>query len=114
MKTYIITDSELRNIGLANGIAGISFSFMAGLWGYAFSLSTDMLFSDHPSDAATTWADAMRPTCEWAGAAFLILGVAMILWRHRMINLIKRENDPNGPPHGNRFIRAWKCIWYGI
>jgi hypothetical protein len=112
MKTYIITDSEIRNVGLANGIAGISFSFMAGLWGYAFSLSTDLMFADHPSQSALAWTNAMRPTCEWAGAAFLIFGVLMIAWRHRMINLIKRENDPGARPVQNRFVRAWNCIWF--
>jgi hypothetical protein len=94
MRTYIVTDSELRNITLANAISGVSFSFMTGLWGYAFSMGTELIFMDKPSHDALMWNTVVHPICVYGGCIFGLFGVAMIVWRHFMIDLIKREMSP--------------------
>lgn len=114
MRTYGVTDSELRSIALTNGLASLFFSFATGLWGYAFSMSTDLVFMDKPTIAAIQWNEAIHPICIRVGIAFAVCGFAMLVWRHFAIELIKRESSGDiATPSKNRFLRAWKSIWYG-
>ena len=93
MKCYAVTESELRQIGLANTGITAFFGIGSALIAFGLDIFKDMIFTDKVPEMARVLSDAVLPLCLGFGVIFWI--VAGVIWWQRsgMIVMIKEESS---------------------
>lgn len=94
MRCYSVTESELRQIGLANlGITAFSTIGSACL-AFWLDIFKDTVLAESIPEAAQIAISYVEPLLLVFGVGFWIVAGLGVLWRHKMIELIKKES-PN-------------------
>ena len=92
MKCLTVTESELKQIGLANlGVTasvGIGSAFVA----FGVDIFKDSLLAEQVPETARMLTDYVQPLCLVMGVAFYVIAVLLYVWRKDMIGLIRRES----------------------
>lgn len=92
MRAYTITDSELKQIGLANiGITSAA-SIGSGFMAFGLDIYKDTMLAESVPEPAQVLVSYVQPICFAVGIALWIAAAAMMWWRRGMINLIKTES----------------------
>ena len=92
MKCLTVTESELKQIGLAN--LGVTVCVGIGSAFFAFGLDVfkdSLLASDIPASALVL-TQYVQPMCLVMGVAFYLVAGLLYFWRKDMIGLIRRES----------------------
>lgn len=92
MRCYTVTDSELKQLGLAN--IGIAATFGVGSASFAFGLDVykDAAMAAAIPESARTMIEVVQPICFYTGIAFWVFSAVLWFWRRDMLSLIKRES----------------------
>lgn len=92
MKCYVVSESELKQLGLAN--IGITAFAAVGSFLLAFGLDImkDVLITEDIPENARPLVSIIPPVSIVLGLAFYSLAGLAILWRRSMLNLIKSES----------------------
>ncbi len=91
MKCYLVTESELHSLSLANGLMAACLSIMSFFIAFAIDISKDVAFSGVGTEAAKIFSGLIRPLCISTAVIFLIGAGASFWWRRSMISMIKQE-----------------------
>lgn len=92
MKCYAVTDSELKQIGLANLFGTISFGVGTALLGFGIDIWKDSKLASSLPEEARTLTDVAQPLCLIFGIVFIVAALAIAIWRRDMIKTIKDES----------------------
>jgi hypothetical protein len=93
MKCLTVTESELKQIGLANMGVTIFVAIGSALLSFGVDIFKDTTLSP-PSAAATAQvADAIETMCLGGGAICYLVALALWLWRRDMIQTIRKESE---------------------
>ncbi len=91
-KCFVVTESELQQIGLANLTATATGSLGSGFFAFWLDIYKDSLLTpDLPKEAAYFFTYA-RPTCFWLAIVFWLLTGSLMVWRHRLVETFKSES----------------------
>ncbi|WP_428631171.1 hypothetical protein [Sphingopyxis sp.] len=93
MKCYSVTESELKQIGLANLGATICVGIGSALFAFGVDVFKDSILATEIPKEANILIDSIQPICLYLGAAFYIAAAALLWWRQSMIGTIKSESD---------------------
>lgn len=107
-KCYTVTDSELKQIGLANLGATAFFTIGSLLAGFAIDVFKDIALTDDVPDAAKQIIDSAQPLLFTMAAVFYIIGFIAMIWRWDMIKSIKAESVEDGPI---QLRQGWRLQW---
>lgn len=92
MKCLTVTESELKQIGLANlGVTvcvGIGSAFLA----FGFDIFKDVMLTDDVPESAILLTQYVQPLCLGMGFVFYLVAGVLWWWRRDMIGLIRRES----------------------
>lgn len=98
MKTFTITDSELRHLQLAGGLSTLFFSISSSLLTFGVSLIKDYLAkAGEVTESAKAVANVAVPICILFAVGFAMAGAWTFMWRHGTTKLIKAESGDTGP-----------------
>lgn len=92
MKAYTVTESELKQIGLANiGITGTA-SIGSAFFVFGLDIFKDtVLATEIPKEAAAI-VSYVQPISFFTGIVFWVFSIVLMYWRWDMINTIKKES----------------------
>lgn len=93
---YTVTNSELKQIGLANLGATAFFTIGSLLAGFAIDVFKDIVLTEEVPDAAKQIIESAQPLLFTVAAAFYLIGFLAMLWRWDMIKSIKQESSVDG------------------
>ena len=103
MRCFMVTESELKQIGLANLLSTISSSIGAMLIGFGLDIYKDLtiLSGDAPAGSrenASSIAVTFQNASFYLGVAFILAAGALLLWRRSLLAQIKAEkgDEPSG------------------
>lgn len=92
MKCYPVTESELKQIGLAN----LGVTIFVGLGGTCFGFGVDVFkdvqLAQTVPAGAKAFVDIMQPGAIAVGVVCWIIAGALWFWRRDMLRLIKDES----------------------
>lgn len=92
MRCYSVTESELKQISLANlGITAFA-SIGSGLLAFWLDVFKDTLLAEAVPEAAQSAIDYVQPVLLFLGIAFWLLTAGTLFWRRSMISTIKEES----------------------
>jgi hypothetical protein len=92
MKCLTVTESELKQIGLANLGVTICVGIGSALVAFGIDVFKDSLLATDVPDAALMLTKYVQPMCLIGGVAFYVIAVMLWIWRKDMIGLIRRES----------------------
>lgn len=92
MKCYVVTDSELKSLSLANGLMVVFFSLASALVGFGIDISKDLVLTPDVSAGARAMAEMTRQACFMFAAGFALAGLWAYAWRRSALHLIKKES----------------------
>lgn len=96
MKCYSVTESELKQIGLANlGITAFA-SIGSGFLAFWLDIFKDTFLADSVPETAQSAINYVQPILLYVGIAFWLLCGATLYWRRNMIQIIKDESVTGG------------------
>jgi hypothetical protein len=112
MKCYVVTDSELKSISLANGLMVVFFSLASSCVGFAISIAKDVAMAGELTPGAKMVLSIVQPGAYYAAAIFAVCGVWAYFWRLGAIAMIRRESGDLEPSWiAGLFQRLrWKAI----
>lgn len=93
MKCYAVTDSELKQIGLANLGTTITFGLGSACFAFAFDIFKDAALAGAVPTSANVLVNAIQPLGYVFGALLWIAAAIIWFWRRSMIKLIKEESE---------------------
>lgn len=93
MKCYSVTESELKQIGLANLGVTICVGIGSALVAFGVDVFKDSVLATEIPAAANVLIDSIQPICLYLGAAFYVAAAFLLWWRRSMIDTIKEENE---------------------
>lgn len=93
IRCYSVTESELKQIGLANLAVTISFGLGSALMAFWLDVFKDQRLSSDVPDGADILFSIIQPMCLWLGLGFWAASVVFWLWRWDMLKLIKKESS---------------------
>lgn len=92
MKCLTVTESELKQIGLANlGVTvcvGIGSAFAA----FGIDVFKDSMLAPDVPESARVLTEYVQPLCLGVGVVFYVIAGLLYLWRRDMIGMIRRES----------------------
>ncbi len=95
MKMYSVTESELKQIGLANigitGTASLGSAFLA----FSLDIFKDTVLAGSIPAAAQAAIDYVQPICLFVGLGFWVFSAFLVWWRKGMLDLIRKESSSN-------------------
>lgn len=95
MRCYSVTDSELKQIGLANIAITATSSIGTGFLAFALDVFKDTELAEAVPATAQVALGYVQPICIGLGVAFWVTTIALMWWRNSMVTLIKTESvDP--------------------
>lgn len=109
MKCYVVTDSELNSLSLANGLMVVFFSLASAFAGFGVDISKDLLLTPEATTDAKALADMARTVCFGFAAAFAGAGVWAYTWKRGSLRLIKKESGDLQPD--GLFEKLHKSLW---
>lgn len=93
MKYYPVSDAELRNLTLTNTAATFAFSVASACGVFALDLTKDFAMATGvPAATFATWG-GFRLTAIAVGVIASLAGVALIVWRQRIVSDLKTETE---------------------
>jgi len=92
MKCYTITDSELKQIGLANVLVTAFSAIGSAFFAFGVDVFKDSQFVDAVPARAQILTQYVQPLCFFLGIALWLSAAAVWWWRRDMIALIKKES----------------------
>ncbi|MGX7875992.1 hypothetical protein ACVDG5_027740 [Mesorhizobium sp. ORM6] len=92
MRCYTVTDSELKQLGLANLAISATFGIGSALFGFGLDIFKDVEMSPSLPASAQTLAQVVQPLCFYVGIAFWAFSVGLFFWRNGMLSIIKKES----------------------
>lgn len=92
MKCYPITDSELKQLGLANIAMTATFGAGSACFAFALDIFKDTALAGSVPPAADVLVNAIQPLGYVFGAAFWVGSIVVWIWRRNMIQTIKDES----------------------
>lgn len=92
MKTYIVTDSELKSLSLANSLVAIFASLSAAFFSFGLDITKDLLLTPETADKVRQLGDIVRYGCFSISAVFALACAWAYGWRADAIRLIKKES----------------------
>lgn len=107
-RCYTVTNSELKQIGLANLGATAFFTIGSLLAGFAIDVFKDIVLTDEVPEAAKQIIDSAQPLLFTMSATFYLLGLVAMLWRWDMIRSIKSESVVSGSTQDRD---GWSLQW---
>ena len=93
MKCYAVTESELKQIGLANIFTTASFGVGSALLALWLDIFKDVHLTEAVPDDFSLLIGVTQPLLFLFGVIFWIIAAIVWNWRRNMINLIKKESD---------------------
>ncbi len=92
MRCYSVTESELKQIGLANlGITAFS-SIGTGMLAFSLDIFKDTVLAGGVPESAKVALSFVQPVLLIGGIAFWVFAIFAIFWRRDMIKIIKHES----------------------
>ncbi len=92
MKAYTVTESELKQIGLANiGITGTA-SIGSAFFVFGLDILKDTVLATEVPKEAAAIVSYVQPISFFIGVAFWLFSAVLMYWRRDMINTIKKES----------------------
>ena len=92
MRCLTVTESELKQIGLANIFLTFLFGMGSALMAFGVDIMKDSLLSESVPEAARTVVDVVQPICFILGAGFWVGAAWVWFWRRDMIATIRKES----------------------
>jgi hypothetical protein len=92
MKSYLVFDTELKNISMLNAWAMLFFSMASSCLSVAIGLWSNLFITDSPSSIAQRYGASLEWTFAVLAAVFIGLGLCAIRSRTSQIDQIKRES----------------------
>lgn len=92
MKCYAVTESELKQIGLANLAVTICFGIGSGLLGLGIDIFKDTTLADSVPPNANVVVNTVQPILFIFGIVFWLAAAALWFWRRDMLSLIRKES----------------------
>lgn len=92
MKCYSVTESELKQIGLANIAITSMGSIGTGLFAFGLDIYKDTVFATGIPETTEAVISILQPILLIGGAAFWVIAIIAIFWRKSMMTLIKEES----------------------
>lgn len=92
MKCYAVTENELQQIRLANGLVTGTFGLGAALLAFGADLFKDVTFSNNMPKDSVWLADGILWACSLLGLAFWIASLLIFLWSKKYVSEIKKES----------------------
>lgn len=92
MKCYSVTESELKQIGLANIAITSMGSIGTGLFAFGLDIYKDTAFTTSIPEATEAVISILQPILLIGGIAFWVIAIIAIFWRKSMMTLIKNES----------------------
>lgn len=92
MRCFVVTESELKQIGLASIGITAAFGIGSALFAFGLDIYKDVAMAAEIPASALIVASVVQPLCLFGGIGFWLLSVALFLWRARMVSLIKKES----------------------
>lgn len=93
MKCMAVTESELKQIGLANLGVTVNFGLGSALLAFGLDLFKDKKLTPDMPEGALFMIDAVQPFCWIFGGVFWVIALLLWIWRWDMLRLIKRESE---------------------
>lgn len=93
MKCLTVTESELKQIGLANLLLTFLFGVGSALIAFGVDIMKDSMLAQSVPASAQVVVDVVQPICLIIGAAFWIGAAWVWTWRRDMINTIRNESN---------------------
>jgi len=93
MNCHLVTDSELKHIGLANIGITMTFGIGSALIAFGIDIYKDTTLAETVPETAQTLASVIQPMCFYIGGAFWLFSVLLLWWRRGMLELIKKESS---------------------
>lgn len=92
MRCYSVTESELKQIGLANlGITAFA-SIGSGLLAFYLDIFKDTILAEEVAATAKSAIEYVQPILLFLGVSFWILAIVTLFWRRSMVATIKEES----------------------
>lgn len=92
MRCLTVSESELKQIGLANIGVTVFASIGSALLSFGVDLFKDTALEPTADQAAASMADAIEKLCIGGGAVCYIVAIALWIWRRDMIKTIRKES----------------------
>lgn len=92
MKCMAVTESELKQIGLANFGVTVTFGLGSALIAFGLDLFKDQKLATSIPENALSLIQAVQPMCWIFGIVFWIISFALWWWRRDMLRLIREES----------------------
>jgi hypothetical protein len=93
MRCLIVSESELKHIGLANLGVTASVGIGSALFSFGANLFKDTALETPAEASAAAVADAVERLCMWGGVVFYVLALLIWIWRWDMIRTIRSESQ---------------------
>ena len=82
MRCYLVTDSELNSLALANGLSTACVSIMAFFIALAIDISREMAFAEKVTDMTKVFSDVIfDQDVSWSHYSFLVAAIAAHWWK---------------------------------
>jgi hypothetical protein len=92
MRCVVVTESELKQLGLANVLMTAATSIGSFLLAFGLDIIKDTWLSDQVPDSAKVITQVLQPICFYVGIAFYAGAVGIWLWRRDLLKLIRQES----------------------
>ncbi|AMY03178.1 hypothetical protein AB0V79_08545 [Mesorhizobium ciceri] len=92
MRCYTVTDSELKQLGLANLAISGTFGIGSAFFAFGLDVYKDTEMAAQIPAAAQAMVGVVQPICLYIGIALWIASGALLYWRHGMLDIIKKES----------------------
>lgn len=92
MRCLTVSESELKQIGLANIGVTVFASIGSALLSFGVDLFKDNTLTPAANPSAAAMADAMEKLCLGGGLVCYIVAVVLWFWRRDMIKTIRKES----------------------
>lgn len=102
---YTVTDSELKQIGLANLGATGFFTIGSLLAGFAIDVFKDIALTEDVPEAAKQIIEGAQPLLFTMAGVFYLIGFLAMVWRWDMIKSIKSESLEDSSSNNRQGLR---------
>lgn len=93
MRCLIVSESELKQIGLANIGVTVSVGIGSALLSFGVDLFKDTALDTPANAGSAAIADAVESLCIAGGIVFYIVALILWFWRRDMIQTIRSESQ---------------------